>query len=159
VSIVDRIIARARRTPYFHLAGYMERYWFFRDSAPPSEEHHKRIAARVHHILRSDEDRHFHDHPWPTVSIVLRGGYWEVMPTKQTQDPSLDFCCWRRIWRAPGAIVLRRAHYRHRIEIPHGATAWSLFIMGPYRKRWGFYTPQGFVYWRDYLGIPENDAA
>ncbi|MBB2928365.1 hypothetical protein [Paraburkholderia silvatlantica] len=159
MNIVDRIIARAKRTPYFHLTGYMERFWLFRDAAGPGEEHHQRIAARAHHILRSDDDRHFHDHPWPSISIVLRGGYWEVMPTKQDQHASLDFCCWRRVWRGPGAIVIRRAHHRHRLEIPVGKTAWSLFIMGRYTKKWGFYTPQGFVYWRDYLGIPEGNGA
>lgn len=159
MSIVDRIIARAKRTPYFHLAGYMERFWLFRDHAGEGDEHHKRLAARVHHILRSDLDRHFHDHPWPTISIVLRGGYWEVVPSDQDQHPAFDPYRWRRVWRGPGAIVFRRARHRHRLEIPEGATAWSLFIMGRYAKKWGFYTSTGFVYWRTYLEIPENDAA
>lgn len=155
-SVVDRIIARAQRTPYFHLTGYMERFWLFRDATGPGDVHHKNVAARVHHILRSDEDRHFHDHPWPTVSIVLRGGYWEVMPARQEQDPSHDAHLWRRVWRGPGAIVFRRAHHRHRLEIPEGSSAWSLFLMGRYAKAWGFYTPGGFVYWREYLGVEDG---
>jgi hypothetical protein len=28
-------------------------------------------------MKRSDYDREGHDHPWPFVSFVLKGGYWE----------------------------------------------------------------------------------
>ncbi|RQS39845.1 hypothetical protein DIE01_16150 [Burkholderia sp. Bp8990] len=155
--LVDRIIARAKRTPYFHLDGYMERYWL---RQPPGHDANTStydrsktgIGARVHRILRSDNDRHLHDHPWPTISIILRGGYWEILPAMQCQDPSLDPYLWRRVWRGPGSIVFRRAHHRHRIELPDGRDSWSLFIMGRYTKQWGFYTREGFVYWRTYLG-------
>jgi hypothetical protein len=37
-------------------------------------------GVKLHHILRSDEDRDCHDHPWSFLSIVLRGGYWEHRP-------------------------------------------------------------------------------
>src|SRR5208282_805597 len=59
---------------YFHLEGYMERWWIRR----PKEG--RKWTCRLHHILRSDEDRHLHDHPWPYVTIILKGGYWEVTP-------------------------------------------------------------------------------
>ena len=32
----------------------------------------------LHEILRSDEDRDCHDHPWNFTSIILKGGYWET---------------------------------------------------------------------------------
>ena len=32
------------------------------------------FSIKVHHILRSDEDRCEHDHPWPFVSLILTGG-------------------------------------------------------------------------------------
>lgn len=54
----DYLIARSAKTPYFHLEGYMERFWLL-----PYGWYV--IAARVHHILKSDDDRAFHDHPWP----------------------------------------------------------------------------------------------
>ena len=151
--LVDRIIARAKRTPYFDLNGYMERYWL-RQPVGFAENDRSRtgIGARVHRILRSDSERHLHDHPWPSISIILRGGYWEILPAMQAQHPSLDQYCWRRVWRGPGSIVFRRAHHRHRIEIPDDTDSWSLFVMGRYTKQWGFYTNDGFVYWRTYLG-------
>ncbi len=36
------------------------------------------FSIRVHHWLRSDDKRFFHDHPWSFISIVLKGGYTDV---------------------------------------------------------------------------------
>lgn len=91
------------RTPYFHLDGYMERYWLVPFSTPkhwhPAFKEHegcgsvslfKRplawlfqqcgIAIRIHKILRSDAGRDFHNHPWNFVTILLKGSYFEVIP-------------------------------------------------------------------------------
>lgn len=70
--LVDPLIRYAQRTPYSHLTGYMNRFWV-RQPAPG-----RAWAFRVHQTLRSDYGRHLHDHPWDNLSIVLRGGYWEV---------------------------------------------------------------------------------
>ena len=35
---------------------------------------------RLHHILRGDDDREFHDHPFDFTSIILAGGYVEHRP-------------------------------------------------------------------------------
>lgn len=114
----------------------------------------------LHNILRSDDDRALHDHPWWNVSIVLAGGYWEHMPPPKTITKAItaaidgtdlritdtDFA----IWRGPGSIVFRRATALHRLEIekgsPHGA--WTLFITGPRIREWGFACPQGWRHWR-----------
>jgi hypothetical protein len=152
VPVADWIIRRAMRTPYVHLAGYMERYWFFRfgrlgggQSGP-----YPLFGSRVHHILRSDEGRDFHDHPWPYLTIILRGGYWEVTP---------DFFDGQvigetRRWHGPGSVLLRGARSWHRLELPEGATAWTLFCTGPKVQHWGFLTAKGKIYWREYLGVP-----
>ena len=68
--LADRLIARAMRTPYIHLEGYMNRWWLI-------PYNRFGIAVRIHEILRSDADRDLHDHPWWYVTIILRGGYWE----------------------------------------------------------------------------------
>jgi hypothetical protein len=54
-----------------HLGDYMRR-WIFQ--TPWGTIH-------LHHILRSDGDRAFHDHPWNFTSILLSGGYTELRPT------------------------------------------------------------------------------
>ena len=36
----------------------------------------------IHNILRSDEDAHFHDHPWGFFSFILnctKGGYTRIL--------------------------------------------------------------------------------
>jgi hypothetical protein len=163
--LVNWIIKRALRTPYFHLKDkatgdtYMERWWL---RQPPGHGSHSStyekgksgVGVRVHHIMRSDEDRAFHDHPWWSISIILRGGYWEIVPINQRQHRRLDLDYRKRVWRGPGSIVFRSATDRHRLEIPEGGDAWSLFIMGPWQRDWGFHTRSGWVNWRKYLGIP-----
>jgi len=161
--VVSAIIARAQRTPYFDLKGYMQRWWVKKPrghdaSAAEDGRRDTSWGARVHRTIRSDAGRDLHDHPWWNVSIVLRGGYWEVMPTDQEQPAKWDsrpetslLRGHRRVWRGPGSIVFRRATDRHRLEIPDGGEAWSLFIMGPWQRNWGFHTPTQWVPWRDYI--------
>ena len=156
--IADWLIERAQRTPYVHITDehgstYMERFWLI-------PYNRLGIAARVHHILRSDEDRHMHDHPWWSVSVILRGGYWEETPHPAGMywDVHCDGFNQKR-WRGPGSIVFRRATDWHRLELPASGPAWlsqsdvtmpprscwTLFITGPKRKDgdpahscWGF---------------------
>ena len=152
-ALADRLIQRAMRTPYTHLTGYMERYWLFRlgrrgggQSGP-----YPLIGARVHHILRSDHGRDFHDHPWPYLTIILRGGYYEVRPLFDELGLLVGET---RTWYGPGNVLLRRAGSWHRLELPAGKTAWTLFCTGPKTQPWGFLTPKGKVYWREYLRVP-----
>lgn len=166
VSLVNWLIARAQRTPYFDLEHegslYMQRWWLRK---PPGHGAHEStydnkksgIGIRIHRIMRSDRGRDLHDHPWTNISIVLRGGYWEILPIYQGQDPHFDAHAYKRIWRGPGSIVIRRAGTRHRLEVQQGRSAWSLFIMGPWQRDWGFHTPFAWVYWRNYIGLERGE--
>lgn len=92
--LVDLIIRRAMRTPYSHLTGYMNRYWL----RPPAPG--RRWPIRIHQTLRSDHERALHDHPWNNISIVLRGGYWEVTPgAYQTAVESASISDPKQDWR------------------------------------------------------------
>jgi hypothetical protein len=67
------VIRRALRKPYWHLHGYMNRYWFFNEGwwipfLP---------AIRVHAIFRRDGDREIHDHPFDFRTFILFGDYTE----------------------------------------------------------------------------------
>lgn len=53
-------------------------------------------------------------------------------------------------WRGPGAIVRRDSTLLHRLVVPYGTQAWSLFLMGPKRREWGFAAPNGWVHNEDY---------
>jgi hypothetical protein len=58
-------------------------------------------------------------------------------------------------WRAPGDIVFHRATDFHRIVLPRGVVAKSIFIMGKKTNSWGFLVNGKKVPRREYLGIPE----
>jgi hypothetical protein len=134
---------------------YMERGWVIKPRWWTLD-----CSARVHRTVRSDADRHMHDHPWFNISILLEGRYFERMPVSKDG-------AWRAdgteveagVYRSPGDIVFRRASSRHRLEVLPGEEAYSLFIMGPWQQVWGFYTGPGRkVEWRTYLGLPPKNA-
>ncbi len=143
--LTPKLIARAAANPYFDLPGYMKRGWIMQYN-----KYLGGIGARVHEILRSDGDRAWHDHPWKWyITIVLLGGYWEHKPI---YDKSGLYRGETRTWYGPGSILLRRAKDLHRLEIPEGATATTLFITGKWVQDWGFVPNANWkVYWKDYL--------
>lgn len=150
------------RTPYFDLPGYMCRWWLRKPPGHGEKESTYEtgvsgIGIRVHHTLRSDRGRDNHCHPWWNITVVLFGGFYELMPRDQNQPAELDG---KREhtkvkWRGPGSIVIRRATDRHRLVLLPYQDAWTLFIMGPWKRDWGFHTAAGWVQWREYLGIPK----
>lgn len=95
----------------------------------------------VHHLLRSDEERALHDHPWPFVSIVLRGGYAEIHDQTLDKRPV-------RVWHKPGSVLVRPAEWRHRFKVYR--PAWTLVLVGRRVRRWGFHLPTGWCWWRRY---------
>ena len=147
-DILTLLLENSANKPYFHLDEYMDRWWLV------EEQKDLNVSVRLHHLLRSDQDAWMHDHPFSNVSIGIQGGYWDITPKDQAQSPELDAIENNRVWCGPGTIISRKATDRHRIEIPEGGEAWSLFIMGPWTRDWGFHTADGWVYYRDYLGIP-----
>jgi hypothetical protein len=179
----ELLLAYARRNPYFHLSDYMERFWLVKHNDQKSNR-----AARVHHIKRSDHDRALHDHPWNNCSIVMRNGYWEVVPGAFQQSlengtllttpafaelgatiaalpgaqvPRAQRNAYAAMgvhWRGRGAIVRRRATSLHRLVLPAGREAWSLFMMGPKIREWGFQTPGGWVHNVEYTRALGRDV-
>jgi len=45
-------------------------------------------SIRIHHWLRSDDNRFFHDHSADLLSIVLKGWYWNVKPFVPNLSPN-----------------------------------------------------------------------
>lgn len=91
----------------------------------------------LHNILRSDIDG-LHDHPWSAQTFVLSGGYWE---TKISEDSTLDALRTEKVWRPAGHHGEFSANHFHRLELDYkkaGEETWTLFMMGPAEKDWGF---------------------
>lgn len=91
----------------------------------------------LHRFHRGDYDE-FHDHPWPFISIILAGGYWE----KSDQG---------RRWFGPGDVLYRPAAWRHSVEIPEGKECWSLVFTGHKEREWGFWCSTGWKHWKEHF--------
>src|SRR5690606_31772299 len=106
-----------------HDEKYLERYYYL----------NLRPFARIviHRFHRSDIDG-LHDHPWPWQTFILSGGYYESTPEG-------------RFWRPPGYHTTKAAEDLHRIELDPENTeeVWTLFMMGPKQKLWGFINENG----------------
>jgi hypothetical protein len=94
----------------------------------------------VHHFLPTQRDRDAHDHPRSFVTIVVRGGYDDVQP-----DGTLD-----RVY-AP-AIRYRPAEHAH-VTMAGPKGAWTIVLMGPQRREWGFWRDAKWWPWRAYESV------
>ena len=146
-----------RIPPDTSVPAYMRRWWRLpRNWA---------FNVYYHWVLRSDDDRALHDHPWWSLSIVLDGGYYE--------HEILEGGIHRKTWYGPGKMRFRRTGRKaHRLELetkqahvdrisiekkiepialePFEMTealpAATIFITGPVLRRWGFHDgPRGWV--------------
>lgn len=128
------------REPDFIIGGpddpYIKRWWLRRERESGS--------IYLHQIIRDDDDRALHDHPWDSTSIILQGRLREIIPGGE------------RVL-APGSITSRKAEDAHRLELVDGPV-WSLFITGPRVRDWGFHCPQGWRHWREFTDPATNGA-
>src|SRR3546814_18227298 len=94
-----------RRPPNFVIGGqqdpYMRRGWVIPRS--------RFINIYLHQVLRPDDDRALHDHPWLNLSLILDGGYWEITPDTTARHPPR--------WCPPGTITIPRAAAGHRPDL------------------------------------------
>ncbi len=114
-------------------------------------------TLRVHNICSSDSGRDFHDHPFSFTSLILRGGYLEHVPGCRCGNKA-PYQLWEGNhapgtppcrYYGPGSVVRRKATDLHRLDLTNGS-AWTFVLGGPYERKWGFKTPNGWVYHRDY---------
>ena len=176
-AIADWLIARAKLTPYQHIMSadgsemYMGRWWLFN---PYSRETHMPAlwccpwSFRIHHIMRPDEDRDLHDHPWNARTIILRGWYNEQRPASDwwkkavrssmvtNPDPKIvewvmkDACEWLK--RSEGDTASLNHGEYHRIDQVSPGGVITLFITSKWRGDWGFLVNGVKVHWRTYTG-------
>lgn len=97
----------------------------------------------LHVFHGSDDDRACHDHPWHSVSILLRGRLIEFYLERSVSDADrIGSQCYKmKRRRVPRFLpVLRRATHSHRLAL-HSDKAVTLFITGPWLRNWGFLCP------------------
>lgn len=97
----------------------------------------------LHRFYRSDGSRCLHDHPWPFVTLILRGGYFEELANPSVPVGGMP------VWRPPGYCAAYPAQHKHRITLaPDGPKPWSLVLVGRKERAWGFQTATGWVPWK-----------
>lgn len=90
----------------------------------------------LHKYVGSDDDRALHDHPWRSLSFLLRGRLSEV--TREHTKPLAKLL-----------PKFRSAEYSHRL-ILNSDYAYTLFFTFKKEREWGFHCPKGWVHWRDF---------
>lgn len=123
----------------------------------------------VHRFLPYAEDVDHHDHPASFLTLVLRGRYWDETPcpydcTHETSMGSLAEALRQRGETCPGCggggvlweeisaptIRWRRGEYKHR-TVTTEEGAWTVVLMMPKRRAWGFWRERGWLPWDQYV--------
>ena len=124
----------------------------------------KKLNVYLHHFLADDDDRALHDHPWWFITLILKGGYFELteingklVPKKRPSVFDIGSPYWKR------CLAYRPAEWRHRVVLPvsvwgDSKPCWTIIITGPNVRQWGFWckrnngtvTEPYFKHWQDF---------
>jgi len=148
--IADWLIRRAKKTPYVHIDGYMNRWWLFNSYRKGLDgQMHKTFewlpSVRVHHILRKDFDRVPHDHPWDARTIILKGWHTKLRCLHPDQTIALT-----RTRSVGDTATLKFNEYHTVTEVSPGGV-WTLFFTWKYQGDWSFWVDGKKVPYREYL--------
>lgn len=88
------------------------------------------FSLRIHHFLRSDDKRFFHDHAWDFWTFILKGYYFDVSEKKRVL---------RNKWR----LYKVKAEHAHYVDVPYGG-CWTLVFCKKPRRKWGFWVEGNF---------------
>lgn len=92
----------------------------------------------IHHFIASDPDRGYHDHPWKSaISFILAGGYEERI---LNDDKKTFTTVNRKRWTFN---CLDGINTFHRVMIPEGGDAWTIFAFKERTKLWGMVNLEG----------------
>lgn len=116
---------------------YMLRWWWI--------PRNRFFNVYIHKMLKDDDDRALHDHPWPSLSHMVSGTIEE------------HYLCPARVWPrrrtlTKGQWVWRGAKFAHRLAVPpQSDIPMTIFITGPRVRDWGFHCPKGWRHWKDFV--------
>lgn len=97
----------------------------------------------VHQILKSDEDKHFHDHPWHFASLLLKGAYRERSSYSPRWSSVITFDYYA------GQIVRHLAHDAHSLTLLT-SSVWTLVFTFGKKRVWGYQTDNGWIDFKTY---------
>lgn len=120
----------------------------------------------LHWFPPHSDDRDVHDHPCDFATLVLQGGYDDLVPVPAERLKShaevfpgavpqswvrTEAGDWLKVGdrMRRGSIRWRRAEHTHRTSVGSGG-CWSLVWMRPARRRWGFLRNGAWLEWFRY---------
>lgn len=115
--------------PSLHLPGYLKRWHLIPKN--------RWFNIYLHCFEGSDSDRALHNHPWWSFSFLLKGQLSENYKTSLWDHVVLHRTI-LKFW----PYYRSRTHW-HQMFLD-SETAWTIFITGPKRQRWGFEYPGEF---------------
>lgn len=125
---------------------YLTRYYIFL-----KERNHFPFNIFLHQFHKSD-DLVLHDHPWPYATLILKGGYWEIIPADcgpyRLDNGSINT---KKVWRAAGHFRMCSAESFHRVELDPSVECWTLFMPGKQKRDWGFDVKGQWIHHEQYL--------
>lgn len=103
------------------------------------------FGVYLHDIYEPDGDRDPHNHPWPFVSIILRGSYTEnFYPYPYVNDHYI-----MQTWKRWSMHTMGRDSAHRIVRAAPGLK--TLILVGPrHSAGWGFFTENGWVHWKEY---------
>jgi hypothetical protein len=103
-----------------------------------------RFNIYLHRISKSDEDRHFHDHPFSFYSFLIKGSYID----RFTYTP-YHYVLHTRTYKA-GDIVEHDAEDAHSITLLT-PVVWTLVLTGKRKRMWGYrISPEQWIDFKTY---------
>lgn len=108
----------------------------------------------LHIQTRSDDDRALHDHPWQNMSVILAGGYDEVIGDAFGNELAT-------VRRQEGDVVQRDTTWTHRLIMPEWNTlgyTMTLFTTGPKVRDWGFWVDRKFIPWQRFTEANDGES-
>lgn len=101
----------------------------------------------LHHFIGDDWALDPHDHPRRFISIGLRGWYWE---DTYTLDDNTGVTYVSKKFVAPW-IRSFPAEHLHRVRASECGSCWTLVIVLPKTRRWGFVQDGQWIGFKDYV--------
>ncbi len=90
------------------------------------------LRVYIHQFATSDHTKCLHDHPNKMISFIFWNGYEEEYWDVKTQSKK------RAMYKAPILRMFPASHC-HRVDLLNNKPSWSIVLMWPKQREWGFF--------------------
>lgn len=120
------------------------------------------LGLYVHRIDQPDPRPTLHDHPWPFITLILKGAYTENFGSRARADDTTGpiVLSLPRTWRRWTVHRMRKTD-PHTITVVHRSPTWTLVLVGRRHPEpsWGYWDENGFTSFDEHHHAAEFAAA